>query len=456
MDARHKRQSRHLFRPLHVLAGHAFRTSRDNRSLGDDQPGLSREPEKSRPARRRFPFARARRSSRRLDRTGEAASSEDRLDLRNGTVDPEQGIRQRGGAHGQGRHANGRRFPCHAHARLSFQFHSGRKLRALRRRARRPDHPHAGRIHRVSRGRYLPFQRHETHRRAVPARSRDAADWRSLHDGAARGGARDSLPRREACDSDALRHVPRAGRDAGRAAQGSPGYCRTDRTRPETRGTSVNLTDNLRSGYIQEDVEQYVYDLLPASDGVLAEMEEYAAGHNVPIIGPAVARFLALLVQISGAQRIFEMGSAIGYSTIWLARAAGPKAQVFYTDGDPENARLAEAHFRKAGVAKRIRIQTGNALELLKKTPGKFGLIFNDVDKHQYPEAMRIAVPKLKRGGLFVTDNTLWSGRAARPAAPGDKNTLGVQELNRLTFSSKELFPVLLPLRDGVTVARKL
>jgi len=218
----------------------------------------------------------------------------------------------------------------------------------------------------------------------------------------------------------------------------------------------VNLTDNLRSGYIQEDVEQYVYDLLPASDGVLAEMEEYAAGHNVPIIGPAVARFLALLVQISGAQRIFEMGSAIGYSTIWLARAAGPKAQVFYTDGDPENARLAEAHFRKAGVATRIRIQTGNALELLKKTPGKFGLIFNDVDKHQYPEAMRIAVPKLKRGGLFVTDNTLWSGRAARPAAPGDKNTLGVQELNRLTFSSKELFPVLLPLRDGVTVARKL
>ena len=218
----------------------------------------------------------------------------------------------------------------------------------------------------------------------------------------------------------------------------------------------MNLTDNLRSGYIQEDVEQYVYDLLPASDGVLAEMEEYAAGHNVPIIGPAVARFLALLVQISGARRIFEMGSAIGYSTIWLARAAGPKAQVFYTDGDPENARRAEAHFRKAGVAKRIRIQTGNALELLKKTPGKFGLIFNDVDKHQYPEAMRIALPKLKRGGLFVTDNTLWSGRAARPAAPGDKNTLGVQELNRLTFSSRELFPVLLPLRDGVTVARKL
>lgn len=216
------------------------------------------------------------------------------------------------------------------------------------------------------------------------------------------------------------------------------------------------LTENLRSGYIQGDVEQYVYDLLPASDGVLAEMEKYAAEHDVPIIGPAVARLLALLVQISGAQRIFEMGSAIGYSTVWLARAAGPKAQVFYTDGDPENARRAEAHFRKAGVAKRIRIQTGDALELLKKTPGKFDLIFNDVDKHQYPAAMRIALPKLKRGGLLVTDNTLWNGRAARPAPVDDKNTLGVQEFNRLTYASKELLTVLLPLRDGVTVARKL
>ena len=218
----------------------------------------------------------------------------------------------------------------------------------------------------------------------------------------------------------------------------------------------MNLTDNLRSGYIQEDVDQYVYDLLPPSDGVLGEMEEYAAQHDVPIIGPAVARLLALLVQISGAQRIFEMGSAIGYSTIWLARAAGPKAQVFYTDGDPENAKRAEGHFRKAGVAKRIRIQTGDALELLKKTRGKFDLIFNDVNKHQYPAAMRVALPKLKRGGLFVTDNTLWDGRAARPAAADDKNTLGVQEFNRLTYASKELFTVLLPLRDGVTVARKL
>jgi caffeoyl-CoA O-methyltransferase len=217
----------------------------------------------------------------------------------------------------------------------------------------------------------------------------------------------------------------------------------------------VTLSKNLRSGYIQEDVENYLYELLPKRDAIIDEMEQYAAKNGVPIIGPAVARLLTLLVQVSGAKRIFEMGSAIGYSTIWLARAAGPKAEVFYTDGNPENARRAQEYFRRAGIAKRVHVQVGDALALLKKTPGKFDFIFNDVDKHQYPAALRAALPKLRRGGLFITDNTLWSGKAAHPAAQGDANTRGVQELNRLVYSSKDLFPVLIPLRDGVTVCRK-
>jgi caffeoyl-CoA O-methyltransferase len=218
----------------------------------------------------------------------------------------------------------------------------------------------------------------------------------------------------------------------------------------------VIRSENLRSGYILEDVENYLYDLLPKGDGVITEIEEYAAKNRVPIIGPAVARLLTLFVETSGARRIFEMGSAIGYSTIWLARAAGPKAEVFYTDGNPENAERAQDYFRRAGIAKRVRVQVGDALALVKKAPGKFDLIFNDVDKHQYPDALRAALPKLKRGGLLVTDNTLWSGKAARPAAPDDKHTLGVQEFNRLVYASKQLYPVLIPLRDGVTVCRKL
>jgi len=217
----------------------------------------------------------------------------------------------------------------------------------------------------------------------------------------------------------------------------------------------VIRSENLRSGYIQDDVEQYLYELLPERDAVVSEMERYAEEHRVPIIGPAVARLLALLVQVSGAKRIFEMGSAIGYSTIWLARAAGPGGKVHYTDGDPANAKRARDYFRRAGVAKRIHVEVGDALELLKESPGKFDLIFNDVNKEQYPDALRVALPKLKRGGLFITDNTLWSGKAARPAAPDDAATLGVQKFNQMVYASKELYPVLIPLRDGVTVCRK-
>ena len=214
-------------------------------------------------------------------------------------------------------------------------------------------------------------------------------------------------------------------------------------------------TENLRSGYIQDDVEGYVYQLLPERDAVVTEIEDYAAQNRVPIIGPAVARMLTLFVQVSGAKRIFEMGSAIGYSTIWLARAAGPKGKVTYTDGDPEKARRAKDYFRRAGVGKRIDVRVGDAVELLKKSPGTFDLIFNDIDKRQYPAALQVALPKLRRGGLFITDNTLWSGKAARPAAPDDLDTQGIQEFNRLVYATKQLYPVLLPLRDGVTVCQK-
>jgi len=215
-------------------------------------------------------------------------------------------------------------------------------------------------------------------------------------------------------------------------------------------------TENLRSGYIQDDVEEYIYGLLPERDAVVREIEEYAAQNRIPIIGPAVARFLTLLVQISGAKRIFEMGSAIGYSTIWLARAAGPEAEVFYSDGDPEKARRAQDYFQRAGVAKQIKVATGDAIALLKESSGVFDFIFNDIDKHQYPAAMEAALPKLRSGGLLVTDNTLWSGKAARPAAKDDANTLGIQELNRRAYDLTGLFSVLIPLRDGVTVCRKL
>lgn len=204
---------------------------------------------------------------------------------------------------------------------------------------------------------------------------------------------------------------------------------------------------------LYEPVEQYLNKIVPHRDAVIVEMERFAKRNDVPIVGPAAGRLLALLTEITGARRIFEMGSAIGYSTIWLARAAGPRARVYYTDGDAENARRAQGYFRRAGVTRRIRVLVGDALDLLRREKGPFDIIFCDVDKQQYPESFRIALPRLKRGGLLIADNTLWSGRVARKA--DTKDTQGIQRFNKLCYASRELYPVIVPLRDGVSICRK-
>src|SRR5262245_36779521 len=119
-------------------------------------------------------------------------------------------------------------------------------------------------------------------------------------------------------------------------------------------------------------VARYMEELLPPRDDVLTEMEALAKQRNIPIIGPVVGRILYQIVRLSRAKRIFELGSAIGYSTIWTARAAGDGAMVYYTDGSSDNARQAAQFIARAGVRDRVRILTGDALELLDQTSGEF------------------------------------------------------------------------------------
>lgn len=210
------------------------------------------------------------------------------------------------------------------------------------------------------------------------------------------------------------------------------------------------------NGITESNTEKYIYSLLPARETVLREMERYARKHNVPIIGPACGRLLGQLARLARARRVFEMGSAIGYSTVWLARAVGPRGRVFYTDGDPANAARAERYLKRAGLLDRVRVLTGDALRLLDSTEGDFDLIFNDVDKAHYPEVFRRAVPRLRVGGLFITDNVLWSGRAAKKAARNDAATRAIQRFNRLIYGSPRLFTTIIPLRDGFAVCERI
>ena len=212
-------------------------------------------------------------------------------------------------------------------------------------------------------------------------------------------------------------------------------------------------------GITSDAVDQYLYSMLPERDDVLLDMEAEAAQRHIPIVGPAVGRLFYMLAKLSGARRIFEMGSAIGYSTIWWARGAGEDAHVIYTDGDSNKAMEAYKNFERAGLEKRIEIKVGDALEILsEQNLEPFDIIFNDVDKEDYPKVFRLAVPRLCHGGLFVSDNVLWSGRVPDAAAGDDNSTEATRALikfNRMLYDSRELFTTILPLRDGVAVAMK-
>ena len=207
--------------------------------------------------------------------------------------------------------------------------------------------------------------------------------------------------------------------------------------------------------FIDSKVDAYLYEMLPPRPPVLVEMERQAKQRNIPIVGPAVARVLYQYATLIGAKTVFEMGAAIGYSTIWWAMAVGEGGRVFYSDGDEKNAREAEGYFRQAGVLDRIEIQVGDALELLKKRSEQFDILFNDVDKQDYPRVFDLAGPKVRKGGLFITDNVLWSGRVVEED-PKEESTRAILRFNQKLKGSTDWFSTILPLRDGVAVATRL
>ena len=203
-----------------------------------------------------------------------------------------------------------------------------------------------------------------------------------------------------------------------------------------------------------EAVDFYLYDITPARDPVLTEMERQAKDRDIPIVGPVVGRVLFQYAQAIGAKIVFELGSAIGYSTIWWARAVGEGGRVIYTDGDRKNAEEARRYFQQAGVLDRIEIRVGDALELLSEERAQFDVVFNDVDKEDYPRVLRLVPLRLRRGGLFITDNVLWRGQVAEEVKDDERANV-IAEFNRQLYTSKDFFTTILPLRDGVSVATR-
>jgi predicted O-methyltransferase YrrM len=201
-------------------------------------------------------------------------------------------------------------------------------------------------------------------------------------------------------------------------------------------------------------IEAYLEGLETTRDAVLAEMERRAKAGDFPIVGPLVGRMLCLLARSIGARRILELGSGFGYSAYWFARALPEDGELILTEGSAKNMAQAREFFRRGGVRCRVRFEEGDAFEILDRLPGEFDIIFNDVDKDQYPTAFHKGVPRVRKGGYFLSDNMLWGGRVVDDVS--HPTTRGVLELTGLLFQAPNLYTMILPIRDGVSVSLKL
>ena len=194
---------------------------------------------------------------------------------------------------------------------------------------------------------------------------------------------------------------------------------------------------------------------LQGEDPLLTEMHALAAERGFPIVGPEVGRFLAQLVHLTGARRIFELGSGFGYSALWFGRALPEDGEIVCTDGNPANLDLARDFHGRAGIREKVTYLAGHAQDLLQVTPGLFDIVFCDVDKEQYPEVYDLLRGHLRVGGAFVIDNLLWSGRVADPG-DDEASTLGVRAFTARMWDSPEYLSSLLPIRDGVGLSVRL
>ena len=206
-------------------------------------------------------------------------------------------------------------------------------------------------------------------------------------------------------------------------------------------------------------VEDYIRGLLARHDEpVLLEMEAEAKERGVPAVGRMVGVVLEILARSIGAGRVFELGSGFGYSGYWFARAIGPEGELHLTDGDPENERKALDYLGRAGLGKAVSFHTGDALRSFAGVDGDFDIVFCDINKDQYPAAWAAARDRVRSGGMYICDNTIrWGDASVLEEHSGDtgERVAAVRAHNEAVAADDEFLTTILPIREGVLVARR-
>ena len=200
----------------------------------------------------------------------------------------------------------------------------------------------------------------------------------------------------------------------------------------------------------------YLDSLIPSRPPEMQAMEAIAAKSNFPIIGPAAGQFCYLMTRLIGATSVFELGSGFGYSTAWFARAVQDNGGgiVHHVVWDEKLSARARQHLAALKLDHLVEFHVGEAVAELRKTSGPFDVVFNDIDKAGYPGSLPVIAEKIRNGGLLLVDNMLWHGRIIDPSDRA-ADTAGVRELTRLVTTDPQWIASIVPIRDGIFVARR-
>ncbi len=208
----------------------------------------------------------------------------------------------------------------------------------------------------------------------------------------------------------------------------------------------INITD--------PRIETYLRKMTPDDDPVLVAMEEKAAETGVPIIDRLVGRLIHLLTLLKKPKLVVELGSGFGYSAYWFARALGEGGRVVLTDYSGQHIQYAGRVFHEAGLSAKAEFRVGDALQIGREY-ADIDILFIDIDKYLYPEAIKLMLPRLAENALVIADNALWHGTVAEDVS-GGKDGGAITEFNEFMFGRDDFCTTIIPLRDGVMLAYKV
>jgi predicted O-methyltransferase YrrM len=210
---------------------------------------------------------------------------------------------------------------------------------------------------------------------------------------------------------------------------------------------------------VPDAVERYLAGLNQLAESVLVEIARAGEQQGLPLVDAEVGGLLRVLAAAVGATRILEIGTAIGYSGIWLTGALPANGMLVTMERDRKRAAQARENFVRAGVADRVTVMIGDASLMLAKVAGPFDLIFQDGDKRSYLPMLDRLVELVRPGGLIVTDNVLWDGEVVpgfiAEATREAEDTRAISEYNERLSRHPRLMTSIVPIRDGVAISVK-